>query len=82
MAINFPDTPTQGDTYVSGDITWEYDGTKWKKLSTATLGNLTDINTTGVQDGQTLIYNSATQKWEPGAGGEGGSVSYAIALGG
>lgn len=29
MAINFPDTPTTGDTYTVGDKTWKYDGEKW-----------------------------------------------------
>jgi hypothetical protein len=29
MPINFPDSPTTGDTHTSGDKTWTYDGTAW-----------------------------------------------------
>ena len=29
MAIDFPDTPTTGDTHTSGGRTWTYDGTGW-----------------------------------------------------
>lgn len=32
---------------------------------------LSDVNTTGVSDGDTLIYSSAKGVWEPGAGGAG-----------
>jgi len=28
-AINFPDSPTNGQTFVSGDVTYTYDGVKW-----------------------------------------------------
>ncbi len=31
-AINFPDTPSLGDTYVYGDVTYKYDGTRWYVL--------------------------------------------------
>lgn len=29
MAINFPDSPSNGDTYTVGDKTWTWDGTAW-----------------------------------------------------
>jgi hypothetical protein len=29
MAINFPDNPTIGDTYTSGQRTWRWDGVSW-----------------------------------------------------
>ena len=29
MAIDFPDSPTIGDTHVSSGRTWEWDGTVW-----------------------------------------------------
>jgi len=32
MAINFPNSPTNGQTFTVGDITYEYDGTKWESL--------------------------------------------------
>jgi hypothetical protein len=48
MAINFPDTPTTGDEFTSGDRTWKWDGTTWESLAaglTATLPVvLTDLD--------------------------------------
>ena len=45
-----------------------------------TIGDLTNVDTTGVQDGQTLIYNNSTGLFEPGEGG-GGGASLAAAEG-
>jgi hypothetical protein len=39
MAINFPDTPTTGQTYTVGSVTWTYDGAKWAGLASVT-GNI------------------------------------------
>lgn len=39
MAINFPDTPTTGQTYTVGSVTWTYDGSKWAGVASIT-GNL------------------------------------------
>jgi len=30
MAINFPNSPSTGDTHVANNITWTYDGTSWR----------------------------------------------------
>ena len=30
MPIDFPNSPTSGDTYTVGTKTWQYDGTVWK----------------------------------------------------
>ena len=42
MAINFPDSPTTGDTHTVGDKTWTYDGTAWNVVqnNVADHGNL------------------------------------------
>lgn len=42
MAINFPDSPTNGDTHTVGDKTWTYDGTSWNLVQSnvADHGNL------------------------------------------
>ena len=32
MAINFPDAPTTGDEFTSGDRTWKWDGTTWENV--------------------------------------------------
>lgn len=47
MPINFPDSPTTGDTHTVGDKTWTFDGTAWTLVTGATadhgnLGGLAD----------------------------------------
>jgi len=37
-----------------------------KPVLTTSLANLTDVNTTGVSAGQTLLYNASTQTWKSG----------------
>lgn len=44
------------------------------------LGGLVDVDTTGVADGQSLVYNSTNSQWEPATvsgGGGGGSTTLA-----
>ena len=36
MALNFPNTPTIGDTYTSGSTTWEFDGIAWTIVASLT----------------------------------------------
>jgi len=40
----------------------------------ATIDNLTNVDITSVANGETLVYNSTTSKWENGAGGGGGGT--------
>jgi hypothetical protein len=37
-AIDFPNSPTTGDLFTVGDITWEWTGTVWRGLGTAVAG--------------------------------------------
>ena len=39
--------------------------------SVATLNDLTDVDTTGVSNGETIVYNSTTSSFEPGVAGGG-----------
>lgn len=32
MPIDFPNSPTAGDTYTVGSKTWQYDGTSWNVI--------------------------------------------------
>ncbi len=41
------------------------------------LVGLSDVDPSGLTDGDVLIWNAATSKWEPGAGGGGGGPTYA-----
>lgn len=33
MPIDFPNSPTTGDTYTVGDKTWTWDGTSWNLVT-------------------------------------------------
>lgn len=73
MALNFPDSPADGDIF-QGYI---YDATRgvWdaKLVSSNALNDLSDIDTTGLADGQALIYNATTGKWGAGSAAPSGS---------
>jgi len=36
MPINFPDSPSNNETFISGDNTWQWDGTAWNIVSAVT----------------------------------------------
>ena len=40
MAINFPDSPTSGDTHTVGDKTWTWNGTSWDVVVSTPISNL------------------------------------------
>jgi plastocyanin len=40
MALNFPNNPTVGDTYTSGGVTWEFNGTAWNIVYSSPERNL------------------------------------------
>lgn len=65
MAINFPNNPSINDEYTSGSNTWIWSGIAWNlKPPGSNLNDLSDVNVTGVTDGQVLYYNSTTGNWE------------------
>ena len=45
--------------------------------SVANLNDLTDVDTTGVANGETIVYNSGTSSWEPGQAG-GNSTTFGL----
>lgn len=53
-----------GGGNLSSDVTIDLD---------ATLNDLNDVDTTGVVDGNALVYDASLGMWVPGAGGGGGS---------
>lgn len=75
MAINFPNSPSQGDTYTAGDTVWKYDGTAWNvssynsivTLTSSSINALNDVDTTSVPptDGQSLVWDNDTSLWKP-----------------
>jgi hypothetical protein len=65
MAINFPDSPTNGQTYAVGSSTWQYDGQKWISLGVTALDDLSDVTAPSPTDGNFLKYVSASSVWIP-----------------
>ena len=50
MAINFPDSPTTGETFQQADRAWQWDGEKWKSTGTTSSSTV----------GATVIFEGAT----------------------
>lgn len=51
MAINFPDTPTTGQSFTAAGRTWVYDGTTWNNDATAEFASVQFDTTAGVVAG-------------------------------
>lgn len=63
---------TQSGTYEAGDSR-AFNPVKVNVPSgSSTLSGLTDVDISNPTDGQTLVYNAESGKWENGAGGGGG----------
>lgn len=64
MALNFPASPSNGDTYDN----FVYDSAKgaWKlqTLLGNDLDNLNDVEASTPSNGDILSYNSSTENWE------------------
>ena len=61
MAINFPDSPSNGTTHTAAGVTWTYDGTTWKADGVTTSYSLPTASTTvlgGVKVGTNLSIAS------------------------
>ena len=70
--IHVKEFSSDGDGTFSFVTTSEYSSYHWKmkaqQIANATLESLSDVDTTGKQDGSQLVYNSTTQMWEAGSG--------------
>ena len=42
MALNFPDNPASGDTFISGNKTWQYNGNRWVLIAAGATVTVTD----------------------------------------
>ena len=63
MAIDFPKTPSAGETYSAYSITWQYDGVAWKKVSDA-IGGGTGGIVNNFTEGATAPSNpTAGDRW-------------------
>ncbi len=85
MTINFPSSPTQGDTYVYQTITYTYDGEKWVGSTAGAFndviisGNTADVILQGndsILTDQTFTFNDQGGKLVPYQQGDLGWSSY------
>jgi len=73
MAINFPDSPTNGQVFTSGTSSWTYDGVKWSLNSNTTTTN------DSMPVGSILWYSTTTTPtgWLPADGAAVSRTTYA-----
>lgn len=61
MPIDFPNSPTNGDTYSAGGKTWQYNGTAWVLMGVipniGQLDYIDDVSITSPVSGQFLKWN-------------------------
>jgi hypothetical protein len=72
MAINFPINPSNGDTYVVGEVTFTYNATKsiWSSeiitdpiSLSLSLSDITNVSSTSPTSGQVLSYDVTNTEW-------------------
>jgi len=63
MAINFPDSPTNGQTYAVGSFTWQFNGEKWIGANNITLDGLSNVSAATPSSGEVLQWNGTA--WVP-----------------
>ena len=62
MAIDFPDSPSTGDTYTTNGKTYRWDGTVWGVYGTFTVDSTaSDTEPTGVLDGHIWYRSDQSQ---------------------
>jgi cold shock CspA family protein len=84
-----PADPDNGDTWFDSSTGKAYiyysdvDSSQWVEIGNpngyGSLSVLSDVDLTGLADGNSLVYDSASGNWIPGEGGGGGSGSFTIA---
>lgn len=86
VSATAPTSPENGDAWfdTTSGLTYVYyvdeDSAQWietgnPNLSYIDLDGLTDVDLTGLVDGNSLVYDAATSTWIPGEGGGGGSIT-------
>ena len=74
-----PTVDNDGDALLTGALYFNstsgvmkvYTGSAWAEVSdtSVAMNDLTDVDTSGIADGETLVYNSSTSSFEPGTAG-------------
>lgn len=63
MALDFPTSPSNGDTY--DDFYWDATAGIWRRqLSTVdVIDDLTNVDAASPNDGDILVYNASSEQW-------------------
>lgn len=83
--VKSPGSPDTNDMWLDDNLNLNvYDNGKWKTISGGedsgeddgsgsdfSLSDMTDVDISSPSDGDTLVYNATTHKWENGSGGSG-----------
>jgi hypothetical protein len=86
VSATAPTSPENGDAWfdTTSGLTYVYyvdaDSAQWIETGNPNLGfvnldGLTDVDLTGLVDGNSIVYDEATETWIPGEGGGGGSIT-------
>lgn len=64
MPLDFPNSPTNGDTYTASGKTWEWNGTSWilrtLAINTSLSTGLSDVVITSATSGQFLKWDGTS----------------------
>ena len=65
MPIDFPDSPTNNQTFTSGNNTWQWDGTAWNIVSASTPVNyvISDTAPSSPIEGSTWFDSSSSKMY-------------------
>lgn len=85
VSATAPEAPENGDTWFDSSTGKAYiyysdvDSSQWVEIGNpggfGSLSVLSDVDLTGLEDGNSLVYNAATSSWIPGEGGGGSSFT-------
>ena len=77
--VESPGAPNENDLWLNGKTLKRFQNGEWVAISggnsdgggdsASSLSDMTDVDISSPSDGDTLVYNAATHKWESGSGG-------------
>lgn len=73
--VESPGAPNENDLWLNGKTLKKFQNGEWVAISgggggsASSLSDMTDVDISSPADGDTLVYNATTHKWESGSGG-------------
>lgn len=77
--VESPGAPNENDLWLNGKTLKKFQNGEWVAISggnsggggdsASSLSDMTDVDISSPSDGDTLVYNATTHKWESGSGG-------------